>query len=72
MNKTLRQLIDRVEQLPPERQDVIAEMVELELEEAEWDLLVTSPASQRFLARLAEEARKEDAAGLTVESDDDW
>jgi hypothetical protein len=72
VNKTLRRLVDRVEQLPPERQDAVTEMVERELEEAEWDLLLSSPASQRFLTRTAEEARKEHAAGLTVESDDDW
>ena len=53
MNKTLRQLVDRVERLSPERQDAITEMMELELEEAEWDLLVSSPASQRFLTRMA-------------------
>jgi hypothetical protein len=65
MTETLKQVLARVERLPAEQQDAIAEVIERELEEREWEELVGSPASQRFLEALADEARAEDAAGQT-------
>jgi hypothetical protein len=37
------------EQLPPEQQDAIAEMLQRELEERDWEAIVAKPASGRFL-----------------------
>jgi hypothetical protein len=62
MTETLRRVVAQIEQLPPEQQDALAEIMFRELEEQEWDALVAKPGSQRFLARLATEARREDAA----------
>jgi hypothetical protein len=47
----------------------------LEKEEAEWEALVKSPESQRFLDRMVREAREDKAAGRTFTfdpSDPDW
>ena len=72
MAETLRRVVAQIEQLPPEQLDAIAEVMERELEEWEWDVLVAVPDSQRFLARLATEARREDAVGQTRPSTDHW
>lgn len=70
MIDALREVIEEVEHLDPAAQDIIAALIrqklkELEEEEREWDALVSTPDSQRFLDMLAEEARQENAAGLT-------
>ncbi len=72
MTEALRRVVALIEQLPPEQQDAIAEAMQRELEEREWDALVAGPASQRFLARLAADARREEAAGQTRPSTDRW
>jgi hypothetical protein len=72
MTEALRRAVALVEQLPPEHQEAIAEVILRELEEREWDGLVATPGSQRFLERLTTEARREDAAGQTRESTDRW
>ena len=72
MTETLRRVVALIEQLPAEQQDAIAAAMERELEEREWDALVASPDSQRFLARLAAEARQEDATGQTQPATDSW
>lgn len=72
MTELFKEAVAQIERLPAEQQDELAESIQLELEEREWDALVSSPESQRFLARLAAEARREDAAGETLEADDHW
>ncbi len=72
MTETLRRAVAQVEQLSPDQQDAIAELMMRELEEREWDALVTSEASQDYLRRLVAEARAEDAAGETQDSTDRW
>ena len=72
MTELLQQAFLDVERLPADQQDAIAAMVREELEEREWDALVSSPASQELLVRLAAEARRADDAGETEESDDTW
>ena len=72
MTETLKRVVDLVEQLSPEEQDAIAEVIEKELADRKWDNLLSSPASERFLERLGSEARREDAAGQTQESTDRW
>jgi len=72
MTELLKRVVSQIELLPAAEQDAIAEMIALELEEREWDALVSRPESQRFLERLAADARKEDAAGETLEVGDSW
>lgn len=72
MTELLKQVVAQVEQLPSEQQDEIAELMRREREEREWDAIVSTPASQRFLEHLAAEARREEAAGETMESGDRW
>jgi len=67
VTELLRRVVALIEQLPPEQQDAIAEILLRELEEWEWEAMVAKPASRRFLAHLAAEARREDAADLTQE-----
>ena len=72
MTELLRRVVDELERLSPEQQDAIAEVIQRELEEREWDAIVAKPGSQRFLELLAAEARREDAAGETQESGERW
>ena len=72
MTELLKRVVAKIEQLPPEQQDAIAAAMQRELEEREWDALVATPGSQRFLEELAAEARAEDAAGETQESGERW
>ena len=72
MTETLKRVVLQVEQLSPEEQDAIAEVIERELADRKWEALFASPASDRFLERLEAEARREDAAGLTQESTERW
>lgn len=72
MTETLKRAVARIERLPPEQQDAIAQVILTELSEREWDAMVSTPASQRFLQELATEARQEDAFGATRESTDRW
>ncbi len=72
MTDLFKEVVAQVERLPAEQQDELAELLQRELEEREWDALVASPESLRFLAQLAANARREDAAGETLEADDHW
>ena len=72
MIERLQHVIAQLEQLSEEDQDRIAAMIQEELDERAWDALVSTPESQRFLAQLADEIRKEDAAGQTEEVADSW
>jgi hypothetical protein len=72
VTEALKRVVDQVEQLPPEEQDAIAELIERELADRKWEELYASPASDRFLERLEAEARREDAAGLTQDATDRW
>ena len=70
MTELLKQVVARLELLTPEAQDAIAAKLQEELEEREWDALVSKPGSQRFLQQLAAEARAEQAAGTTRDLDE--
>ena len=72
MTETLRQAVAQVEQLTPEQQDAIAKLMLRELEEREWETLVGSEASLRFLQRIVADPQAEDTAGKTRESSDRW
>lgn len=53
----LRQALDLLGQLPDEEQRKIAQIVLEEIEQREWDMLVSSPRSKAFLTRLIAEAK---------------
>lgn len=63
----LRQVAELAQQQPEDVQRRIAEVIALELEQREWDALVSTPESQRLLARLAAEARADIARGEVEE-----
>ena len=56
LHQALREL-DWAGALPEEAQRQIAVIVEEELEQQEWDALVSSPKSKEFLKRLIAEAK---------------
>lgn len=53
----LRQALDVLGQLPDEEQRRIAQIVLEEIEQREWDQLVSSPRSKAFLKRLIADAK---------------
>ncbi len=63
----LRQAIEQVEHQPEDVQRRIAQLITEQLEEQEWDELVASPASQRFLAQLSASIDAQVAAGEVEE-----
>jgi hypothetical protein len=68
----MAEAIAKLERLTPEQQDELAEMILLEIEEREWDELVASPGSNRFLAGLKAEADQEIRNGTVLPSIDRW
>ena len=66
----LRRVFDLAQQQPEKVQRDIAEMIAHALEDAEWDLIASTPESQRFLADLADEALAEIATGTTRDLDE--
>jgi DnaJ-domain-containing protein 1 len=59
----LRRMFEQTGQLPDEAQRQIAAVIAEELEEREWDDLVGTPESQRFLAQLAADVADAEAKG---------
>jgi hypothetical protein len=53
----LRQALDLLGQLPDEEQRKIAQIVLEEIEQRDWDKLVSSPRSKAFLTRLIAESK---------------
>jgi hypothetical protein len=72
MTEALKRALDQVEHLSADAPDEIARLIEREIAGKKWDELFASEASDRFLEELVAEARREDDAGLTVESTDRW
>lgn len=74
MIDTLRQVIEQVEQLPPEEQAAIAAQFQRYLEEWEaergWQERFSDPQALDSLDHLIEEAIAEDEAGETVDLDE--
>jgi DnaJ-domain-containing protein 1 len=58
MVEELRQALDVLGQLPEEEQRQIAQLVLEEIEQRQWDELVSSPRSKAFLKRLIAEAKE--------------
>ena len=53
----LRQAIDMLGQFPDDEQRKIAHIVLEEIEQREWDKLISSPRSKAFVKRLIAEAK---------------
>ncbi len=60
MVEELRKALEVLEQLPEEEQHHIAQLVLEEIEQREWDELVSSPRSKAFIKRLIAEAKAGD------------
>ena len=74
MTKILKQALHEAEQLPEAEQRIIADIIISfihpdKAEEAEWDALVQTPESQRFLDKMAEKVRQKRARGELLEFD---
>lgn len=64
----LKQAFSQAEQLSPEEQEVLAELLLQEMKASErWNSLFADPRSQVLLGRLVDEALAEDEAGETEE-----
>ena len=74
MIDTLRQVIEQVEQLPPDEQAAIAAQFQRYLEEREaergWQERFSDPHALDALDQLIDEAIAEDEAGETVDLDE--
>lgn len=57
MVNELREALDLLGQLPDDEQRRIAQIVLEEIEQREWDELVSSPRSKAFLRRLIADAK---------------
>lgn len=67
MTEQLQQAIDRLQQLPAEAQNAIAERILDDLDEREWDEIISKPRVQQRLAELADMALRAHQAGETRE-----
>jgi hypothetical protein len=71
MTEALRRAFELAQQQPEEEQEVIAQLILEEFgAEEHWNELLTHPKSAILLERMAEQARKEYAAGLTRDLDE--
>jgi hypothetical protein len=67
MTEQLQQAIKRLQQLPDEAQNAIAERILDEIDEQEWDDIIRKPRVQQHLRALANQAWQEHEAGETEE-----
>ena len=67
MTEQLQQAIEALQLLPSDAQNVIAERILEEIEEQEWNAIVSKPHVQARLRELGRQALKEDEAGETEE-----
>lgn len=66
MSEDLQRAIEAAQQLPHDLQSVIAERILEEIEEMEWDAIVSKPHVQKRLSDLADKAWENHLAGKTV------
>lgn len=67
MTTQLQEAIERLQHLPAEEQNVIAERILDEIDEWEWHQIVNSARGQAILAQIDEDARRQIAAGEVEE-----
>ncbi len=67
MTEQLRQAFERAQQLSDNAQNALALRILEEIDEQEWDEIVSKSRPRKVLRALAEEARQQEAAGETEE-----
>ncbi len=67
MTEQLKQAFERAQQLPDAIQNALAAQILEEIEEREWEEIISKPHVQQKLLSLANEAWKEHEAGETEE-----
>lgn len=70
MTEALEQAISKVQELSPEEQNRVAELIEEEYEQLQWRRLVESPESLILLDKLSEQALERERAGQTTPLED--
>lgn len=63
MNERLRAVVERVEHLPDAEQEALAELLEEELEEREWEALTQRSGARAFHDQLRAELRDAETKG---------
>jgi hypothetical protein len=71
MNERLQAVVDRVEKLPDADQEALAELLEEELEEREWEALTKRPGARAFHDRLRAELHEAEEHGEVKEIEGD-
>ena len=67
ITEQLKHAIEEAQRLPEAEQNAIAERILDEIEEREWDTIVSQPHVQHALARLVEAGHEEYQRGKTIE-----
>jgi len=67
MTEQLKQAFEQAQQLPDDAQDVLAARILEAIDEQEWDEITRKPRVRQALHSLAEQARRQKAAGETEE-----
>ena len=67
MTEQLKYAFERAQQLPDVSQNALAERILEEIEEQEWNEIISKPHIQQKMLTLADEAWKEHEAGETEE-----
>lgn len=65
VTEQLQQAIEALQRLPDDAQNVIAERILEEIEEQEWNAIVSKPPVQARLRELGRQALREDEVGET-------
>ena len=63
MTEQLKAAFSQVEKLSQAQQDAIAQLILDQLDEQEWDAIISSPKGQATMKKLLAEAEKEIASG---------
>jgi hypothetical protein len=67
MNEQLKHAFEAAQQLPDQAQAAIAARILEEIEEQEWEAIVSQPHVRQRLRELGRQALEEDSAGETEE-----
>jgi hypothetical protein len=67
MTEQLRRAFELAQQLPDDAQNALAARILEAIDEQEWDEITRKPCVRQALRSLAEQARRQEAAGETEE-----
>lgn len=65
MTEQLREAFEAAQRLPQDEQNALAKRILEEIDEQEWDQIVSQSHVQKALIDLADEAMRQEAAGET-------